>query len=135
MNSFKALPSHLKLIFFLLLFVTIASIFTSFILWRGEEKAETTELSAEAQIEEVVLEVSKVIVLPQNESPTLATVTDLSLLKDQPFFAKAVIGDLVLIYPTSKKAILWRPSTKQVVEVSSLNITSPNSGNTTESSQ
>jgi type IV secretory pathway VirJ component len=74
-----------------------------------------------AEVKKTVAEVGKVLVLPTDETPTLATVADPSKLAGQPFFANALTGDVVLIYSTSKKAILWRPSTKQVVEVSALN--------------
>lgn len=66
--------------------------------------------------------VSRIMVLPTNEEPTLATVTDLSKLKDQPFFANAQDGDKVLIYPRSLKAILYSPSKDKIIEVSSVNL-------------
>src|SRR5690242_11401091 len=40
--------------------------------------------------------VAKLIDLP-SETPTIATVSDISKLKDQPFFANAKNGDVVLI--------------------------------------
>lgn len=66
---------------------------------------------------DLVSRVGKHLVLPENETPTSATVTDLSKLKDQPFFAKAKIGDRVLIYTTSRKAILYDPVADLIVEV------------------
>jgi hypothetical protein len=56
--------------------------------------------------------------LPMGESPNIATVSDISKLGGNPFFANAKNGDKVLIYPKALKAILYRPSTKKVVEVS-----------------
>lgn len=64
--------------------------------------------------------IGKLIILPSNEEPTIATVSDLNKLKDQPFFAKAALGDKVLIYSTAKKAILYRPSSNQIIELAPL---------------
>jgi uncharacterized protein YneF (UPF0154 family) len=69
---------------------------------------------------ELIAKVGKLIILPGNEEPTIATVTDLSKLARQPFFAKAQIGDKVLIYSGEKKAILYRPSTNQIIELAPL---------------
>lgn len=66
--------------------------------------------------------VGKLIVLPEGEQPTIATVTDPSKLQDQKFFVNAKNGDKVLIYTTAKKAILYSPSTNKIVEVAPLNI-------------
>ena len=65
--------------------------------------------------------VGKLIVLPTDEQPTIATVTDLEKLKDQVFFARASIGDKVLIYTKAKKAILYNPASNKIVEVAPLN--------------
>jgi hypothetical protein len=58
--------------------------------------------------------------LPGNEEPVLATVTDIEKIKTQPFFANAQNGDKVLIYADNKKAILYRPLTGKIVEVSTI---------------
>lgn len=65
-------------------------------------------------------EVGKLIILPSGEQPTIATVSDLSKLKDKPFFNNAQIGDKVLIYLKAKKAILFRPSEHKIIELAPL---------------
>jgi hypothetical protein len=70
----------------------------------------------------LVNKVSKLIILPQGEEPTIATVTEPDVLKDQPFFAQAQAGDMVLIYTNAKKAILYSPKENKIVEVAPLNI-------------
>ena len=62
----------------------------------------------------------KLISLPAGETPTVATVSDLAPLKDQPFFKDAQIGDKVLVFKESEKAILYRPSTNKIVTVAPL---------------
>ncbi len=66
--------------------------------------------------------VGKLIVLPQDETPTIATVTDPEPLKEQMFFANAKAGDKVLIYTGAKKAILYNPESNKIVEVAPVNI-------------
>lgn len=58
--------------------------------------------------------------LPTDEQPTLATVTDREKLTGQDFFANAQNGDKLLVYPKAQKAILFRPSTGKIIEVSKL---------------
>lgn len=70
----------------------------------------------------IVDEVGKLIVLPQNEQPQIATVSDVNKLKNQAFFSQAKNGDMVLIYTKAQKAILYDPIQKKVVEVGPINI-------------
>lgn len=65
-------------------------------------------------------ELAQILVLPENENPTIATVSDLSKLGGQPFFESAAVGDKVIIYSQSKKAILYRPSEKKVINIAPL---------------
>lgn len=74
------------------------------------------------KIEAVVVKVEKLIDLPQDEIPTLATVSDPSTLEGQPFFQNAEKGDQVLLYTNARKAYLYSPSKNIIVEVASLNI-------------
>jgi len=82
---------------------------------------ENPSADAEAEVNELVAQVGKLIVLPE-ERPTVATVTDVEKLKDQPFFAKAKNGDKVLIFTQSKKAILFDPAANKIIEVAPINI-------------
>lgn len=54
-----------------------------------------------------------------NETPTLATVSDVERLRSQVFFKNAENGDKVLIYAQACKAVLYRQSTKKIIAVMS----------------
>jgi heme/copper-type cytochrome/quinol oxidase subunit 2 len=72
---------------------------------------------AERERVEVLAKVGAHIVLPKDEVPTLATVSDPEQLKKYPFFSNAEKGDKVLIYSLAKKAILYRPTGDKIVEI------------------
>jgi hypothetical protein len=78
--------------------------------------------AAQQETKELVAAVGKLIVLPTDEEPTVATVADPSKLQDQPFFAKAKQGDRVLIYTNARKAILYDPVANKILEVAPVNI-------------
>ncbi|MBI3888454.1 hypothetical protein HY311_01530 [Candidatus Nomurabacteria bacterium] len=77
---------------------------------------------AQKETASLVEKVSKIIVLPQGETPTVATVSDPEVLKDQPFFLQAEKGDKVLIYAQAKKAILYSVSLNKILNVAPLNV-------------
>lgn len=76
----------------------------------------------QAEVSLLVNQVGRLISLPTDEVPTVATVTDIERLKDQLFFANGKNGDKVLIYTNARKAILYRPSEKRIIEVGAVNI-------------
>lgn len=88
-------------------------------------KNSTPDKIQQAQTDAYIKAVGKLYSLPKNEKPDVATVKDKEALKKQyPFFDQAENGDVVLIYKDAKLAILYRPSTKQLVKVGPVNIES-----------
>lgn len=79
------------------------------------------EQTSAMQLEQTVARVGRLMVLPGGETPTLATVSDPEKLKGQLFFARAQKGDIVLIYSSAKKAILYNPSLDKIVEIAPIN--------------
>lgn len=86
------------------------------------ELRKNPQETAQKEAQQIIEKVARLIVLPEGETPTIATVTDPERLKEQAFFSRSEKGDRVLIYTTAKKAILYRPSTDKIVEVAPLNI-------------
>lgn len=76
----------------------------------------------QAEVDTLVEEVRKLIELPTDEKPTVATITDVEKLKEQSFFKNAKNGDKVLVYTGARKAILYRPDEKRLIEVGAVNI-------------
>lgn len=89
----------------------------------------------ESKVADVKAKVAKLITVPADETPTLATVTDKTKLKDQPFFKDAQNGDTILIFPQAKKAIIYRESTNQLINVGPIAITSDSAANGTATKQ
>lgn len=77
---------------------------------------------AKKESEDLVALVGKLVMLPNNEVPTIATVTDPKELADQPFFKNSLTGDKVLIFQESSRAILYRPSENKVIEIAPLTV-------------
>lgn len=92
-----------------------------------QELSTTQNAGVETEDEATVLkrEIEGFIELPVDEKPTIATVTDITKVKDQPFFAHAQNGDKVLLFSKAGKAILYRPSTKKIIELAPIDLKNP----------
>lgn len=88
------------------------------------KKTQTSDPAAAAAAEtaSVVAKVGKLMLLPEGETPTVATVSDPAALQNQPFFNGSKQGDKVLIYTNSKKAILYDPVLNKIVNIAPVNI-------------
>lgn len=86
------------------------------------EKANNPEAAGRSEAEKITNSVRKYVALPQ-ETPTLATVKDVTKLSNQAFFIDAQNGDKVLIFQKSGKALIYRPATKQIIEFSAVSTT------------
>lgn len=67
---------------------------------------------------EMLAKVARHIMLPAGENPLIGAVTNADALKrEQPFFAAAENGDVVVLYQQSARAILYRPERDILVNV------------------
>lgn len=78
---------------------------------------KNTDTDAKALIGKV----GQLILLPEDETPTVATVADPEALRNQPFFANAKRGDRVLFYPIARRAVLYDPVQDKIIEIAPLN--------------
>lgn len=79
-----------------------------------EAQAETDR----KEIEEIVKRVSRHLFVPEEGLPLLATVVDAeALASEQPFYRGVEIGDKVLIYAQTQRAIIYSPERDLIVNV------------------
>lgn len=75
----------------------------------------------------LISEVGKLIILPRDEKPSIATVSDVTKLKGQHFFSNAKNGDKVLLYTKAQQAILYDPFVNKIVAVGPISLTNVSS--------
>ncbi len=112
------------LISIILVAISASALMSTFYFWRQSNTLEIVDSPTRGQeeVKKLIAEISQFMILPDDEEPTVATVSDPSKLKDQTFFAKAKKGDKVLIYTKAGKAILYDPVNKKIVDVTPINI-------------
>lgn len=88
----------------------------------AQELLQNPNQATNEQTQALIVKVGKLIVLPSGEKPTVATVSDITKLSDQPFFQNAQNGDKVLIYTQAKEAILFRESIDKIIQVAPISL-------------
>jgi len=83
-------------------------------------KANTPEFVSEIQqkqVDAILKDLNKLILITEEEEPTVATIVDVEVLrKDNPeFYKNAQDGDILIIY--SKRAIVFRRDKNMIVNV------------------
>jgi len=73
---------------------------------------------AQKEVQKLLEKVGKLIILPDDEEPTVATITDIEALRqEQSFYKDAQNGNKVLIYMQAKKAIIYDEERNILVNV------------------
>lgn len=122
MKTFLLLPKSIQRVLIALSVVTIVSIITLTVFIMRPHISGTASQTSNIDVKQVVSDINKAMLLPSDETPNISAVADASSLKTEAFFAQAETGDLVVVYPTSKRAILWRPTIKKIIEISTINV-------------
>lgn len=81
----------------------------------------TTELST-SEINKVIKKVQAMVVVPEEEIPSVAMVTDPTLLSAQSFFASAKKGDIVLLYSSLGKVILFDMQIGKIIDIAPIDM-------------
>ncbi len=104
------------------LFVTSLMAGSGYFYWQYREAVNSNPIY---ETEQVTAAVRRLMDLPQDSLPTLATVTEKEKLQGQDFFKNAENGDKVLIYVDEGKAILYRPSINKIIDIAPIQPTEP----------
>jgi len=115
----------------ILLAILVLLVIAGATVYAVQQKPEMFGLSkgsnkADAEIQSLLREVGKLVALPTDETPTVATVSEVDKLRDQPFFKNAANGDKIIIYTKNRKAILYRPSEEKIIDFGAVNIDKSN---------
>ncbi len=105
---------------FILLVIALGA--AGYFFWQWNTLKNNPDAVAQNENRELVATIGKIILLPEGEEPTVATVTDPAALADQPFFENAEIGFKVLVYSMAKKAILYDPFSNRIIEIGPVTI-------------
>lgn len=105
--------------FNLILFIVLLMSFclSGFLYYKLKRVEESKTTDTKEEVKSLVDKVSRLYLVPQNEEPTVATVSDPQILKEQSFFTLAEKGDKVLIFTRASKAVLYRPSIDKIIEI------------------
>lgn len=114
--------SRLSIVYvFMILIALLIGIF-GYYFFQKQQFVSTAESEA-TELKQVVAKLGKLMELPKDETPVLATVTDREQIKSQAFFARSENGDKVLIYTKFGRAILYRPSVNKIIDITIINTT------------
>lgn len=114
-NKISQLILHPRFLLTAIIILAILLLIISIIAFRRPTQ------SGEDEVKQVITEISAHYILPSDETPALATVTDRTKLQTQ-FFKSAQNGDKILIYQKNKIAIIYRPKIDKIVAVGPVDI-------------
>lgn len=101
--------------------LVLVLIIVSLFMWQQyrDAKAKLQPEAIAKSNQQVLSDLHKIVALPTNEAPTIATVKDAAKAKQESnFFANAQVGDKFVYYAKANKTILYRPSTHAIVNFS-----------------
>jgi Mg2+/citrate symporter len=109
----------------------ILLILSTFLYFREKNRLSEFTTQTSTEIEEVVSKVGKLILLPEDSKPSMATIQNVDVLRDEEpeFYENASNGDNILIYPD--QVIIYNPTENIIINVAPIvNIPNDIEGNT-----
>lgn len=126
LKKLDGIRSNKSLWIIIIVVILIIAALPSYYYYNQYQKAkvllQNPDTSANVQVKDLISKIGKLIELPTGETPTIATVSDITKLAGQPFFANAKNGDKVLIFTQAKEAILYRESIDKIIQVAPINL-------------
>lgn len=101
------------------LIVILAIVFTLATIYRAE--MANNEKSRKVENDSMMLRIGKLLKLP-DETPIISTVSSKDDFKDAPAFRSAEKGDKLIVWVNSNQAILYRPSTNKVLDLTTAKV-------------
>jgi len=125
-----------KLLLIILIIVAIGGVTASVFYYKQYQLLKTNpNLETQKETENLVAALNKIMELPTDETPTVATISNKDKLKEQVFFAKAENGDKLLAYTKAMQAILYRPSSNKIIAVAPIVINNNEKATSTPESE
>ena len=122
-----------RYIFILIIVIAVAGIGSSSYYYRQYKILKSNpNFEEQKEAKKIINSLSKLIELPNDETPEIATVLDKSKLSGQDFFKNTQNGDKLVTYIKARKAILYRVSTDKIIEVAPIDMDSSASQSTAQ---
>ena len=111
-----------KVVNIVLILIILVALSFGFYFYYKLNKIENNrqEIKNQKELKSLIVKVGQHYLLPSDEEPTVATVSDPELLKEQSFFTQTEKGDKVFIFTKAGKAVLYRPSIDKIIEIVSV---------------
>jgi len=93
--------------------VSIVAIGTSAFFYHKYKGAQNND---QAQQKQLLVNIAKVVQLP-NSTPTIVTVADKSKLTNKVLASRVQNKDMLIIYDSSQRIIVYRPSIQKVIDM------------------
>jgi hypothetical protein len=114
-------PTIMKVLVAIVLVVALAAAVYFFVRYRQiSDKYHEATMSQQEREQKTVDEVSKIMALPQGESPVILVVQDKNKLGasalTQQYFANTQNNDVILAYEKANISVVYRPSEKRIIK-------------------
>lgn len=116
-NLKKRIFTKINFLIFLILILLITLGFSFYLYKKEKEKVDNPALIASEESKKVKEKIGRLILLTEEEEPTIATIINIDTLKSEnsEFYKYAQNGDKLILY--SQRAMIYRPSDDILINV------------------
>lgn len=106
--------------------VVLGGAYFGWMTWQANQASPEVQAAKLEEQKNVIIEKIKALTVLPEEEPVLFTVNDANLLKgQQAFFKDAANGDVLLVFQTSGKALIYREATNQIINAGPVSFQQP----------